>query len=163
MKKHIFILLLLLNACVMPAAVPSQTALQTRSIQTKEYLDADPKLVMRAVLDVLQDEGFVTKNAVVDLGLITASREEQIRGSLAWTFGAALAGHEPRFPTTKVIEATANVSEFGKTTRVRVSFATKVLDNRGAVMDSHAVLDAKSYQEFFGKIDKGIFIGRSGV
>ena len=44
-----------------------KTQLQTREFQTREYDTNDTKLVMKAVLNTLQDEGFVVKNAVVDL------------------------------------------------------------------------------------------------
>lgn len=53
---------------------PPQTQLQTRP-QTREYDTNDVKLVMKAVLNTLQDDGFTIKNAVVDLGLISATKE----------------------------------------------------------------------------------------
>jgi len=33
-----------------------------------------------------------------------------------------------------------------------------MMNNKGEVMDVRQIDDAKYYQEFFGKVDKGIFI-----
>jgi len=55
-----------------------QTQLQTREFQTREYDTNDVKLIMKAVLNTLQDDGFVVKNAVIDLGLLTAEKEIQL-------------------------------------------------------------------------------------
>ena len=74
-------LLLLLTAAAAlvggcrPAVQPPKTQLEVREFQTRTFDVADPKLVMKAMLNVLQDDGYVVKNAVVDLGLITASQE----------------------------------------------------------------------------------------
>ena len=56
------------------------------------------------------------------------------------------------------LESSVNVSEFGSQTKVRVNFQTKMMNNKGEVMDVRQIDDAKYYREFFGKVDKGIFI-----
>lgn len=155
---------------------PPQTQLQTRQPQTREYDTNDVKLVMKAVLNTLQDDGFTIKNAVVDLGLISATKEIDLgrtsRGSTSGNddFWASLfraaAGvdrkpqpqQEIRYEKLKQIEATLNISEFGKRTRVRASFQAKILDDKGNPMEIYPVDDLKFYQDFFMKVDKGIFI-----
>ena len=59
---------------------PPQTQLQTRQFQTREFDTNDTKLIMKAVLNVLQDDGFVVKNAVVDLGLKSPTKEINLGG-----------------------------------------------------------------------------------
>src|SRR5262245_38812131 len=54
---------------------PPQTQLQVREFQTQTFDTADSQLVMKAMFNVLQDEGYVVKNAVVPLGLMTATKE----------------------------------------------------------------------------------------
>jgi hypothetical protein len=168
----------------MPNIRPQQTQLQTRQYQTREYDTNDVKLIMKAVLNTLQDDGFVVKNAVVDLGLISAQKDIDLagggasRGSLGggidvssnnsfWeAFFGSLDGQrrrnnsglEQRSKTFKMIEVTVNVSDFGKQARVRASFQAKYLDQRGNPLDVYTVDDAKFYQDFFAKVDKGIFI-----
>jgi hypothetical protein len=43
---------------------------------------------------------------------------------------------------------------------VRVNCNLKVMNNKGEVVDVKQVDDAAFYQDFFSKVDKGIFMGR---
>ena len=152
---------------------PQKSQLEVREFQTRTFDTPDVKLVMKAMLNVLQDDGYVVKNAVVDLGLITALRENDLAPGRSGSGGADIfdvLGHngivifgsqsEPRFRKTEVIDFTGNVSEFGPQTKVRVSFQTKVLDNRGEVVEVHPIDDEKFYQDFFSRMDKGMFLQR---
>ncbi len=155
-----------------------QSQLQTRQSQTREYDTNDVKLVMKAALNTLQDDGFTIKNAVFELGLISAAKEIDLGGAGRKTsadnddfwsslFRAAAGRGQTqqspqrdfRYEKFKQIEATLNVSEFGnRQTRVRASFQAKVLDDRGNPMEVYSIDDLKFYQDFFMKIDKGVFI-----
>lgn len=157
-----------------------QSQLQVRAYQTREFDTNDVKLVMKAVLNTLQDEGFVVRNAVVDLGLITATKELQIGSGSGsdytsdyWTdvfaklFKTPVSSQnttkEVRFDKFKVIEASINVSELGTRTKVRANFVAKVLDNKGDPSEMYTVDDMKFYQDFFSKVDKGVFIEKQGL
>ncbi len=159
-----------------------QTQLQVRSYQTREFDTNDVKLVMKAVLNTLQDEGFVVKNAVIDLGLITATKELQLTGGSSsnssdyWaevfgklfrssgsTSGSSNSKSEVRFNKFKIIEASVNVSELGTRCKVRANFLAKVLDNAGNPSEVYAVDDQRFYQDFFAKVDKGVFIEKQGL
>lgn len=143
----------------MPArpAMP-HSALQIREIQTRNFETADTRLVMKAVLNALQDEGFITRNAVSDLGLITATKEEDTERQSTVLFSTLFHGRDAVWPKSSVVEATINVSEFGRATRVRVSFHQKMLDNRGGTMSVLEVDDPGMYQHFFSKVDKSVFL-----
>jgi len=136
-------------------------------------------MVMKALLNVLQDDGFIVKNAVVDLGLITAVKEIEVKDSDDFDFGVfgmGLGGGGSGFGwgvrpgwgnggpdvrrTNTVIEMSGNVSEFGKVTRVRVNFLKKTLNNLGGTEDVLQIEDPQFYRDFFSKVDKGIFIQR---
>ena len=182
MKPIIFALSCLclsLAACGNPSPpAPEPSQLDIRQAQTREYETKDSKMVMKAVLNVLQDDGFIVKNAVPELGLLTATKEEKmqpiagpgwkaslgsilIKSTIAAMSGAHGGfGDERREPTSQhgIIEASANVSEFGNVTRVRVNFERKVMDNLGGTLEVQQMLEGKYYQEFFAKVDKGIFI-----
>src|SRR5437667_3409706 len=149
-------LLLLVPACVPPA--PQRTQLEIREFQTRSYETKDTKMVMKGLLNVLQDDGFIVKNANVDLGLITATKEMDIANK--WeAFGAVLAaGENGRWKKNSIIECSGNMSDFGSQTRVRVNFQTKTLNNKGEVMSVGQINEPAFYSTFFAKVDKGIFI-----
>ncbi|HEY7535300.1 MAG TPA: hypothetical protein VH878_05085 [Thermodesulfobacteriota bacterium] len=144
-------------------AVPKKTQLQIRQFQTRIYDTKNTKMVMKALLNVLQDDGFIVKNAVVDLGLMTAEKEVDVESSGAKYFAIFFMGANASWEKSMILEATANVSEFGEQTKVRMSFQAKVLDNTGRVISVEQVQDEKYYQDFFSKVDKGIFIEKEKI
>ena len=156
---------------------PPKTQLEVREFQTRSFDTADGKLVMKAMLNVLQDDGYVVKNAVVELGLITAAKEIDVApghsgadgGVLGGLSGAVVFGgpggvvwggpqRQPAYPKTEVRDFTGNVSEFGQQTKVRVSFQRKVLDNRGDVVEVQPIDDPVFYQDFFSRMDKSLYL-----
>ena len=151
-----------------------KTQLQTRQVQTREFDTNNVKLIMKAVINVLQDDGFIVKNAQLDLGLLTAQKEidlSQSRGNSNdfWSeFFKGIDRNRSRNSTDltyskiKIVESSVNISEFGKQTKVRVNFQVKVLDNLGNPKEVYQVEDAKFYQDFFVKVDKGVFIQKQG-
>ena len=52
-----------------------QAPLELRQAQSRTFETADPRLVLKAALNVLQDQGFVIRNADAELGLVTAVME----------------------------------------------------------------------------------------
>jgi hypothetical protein len=127
---------------------------------------------MRAVLGALQDDGFMVRTADADLGLITATRESARPASEAARVGRKLAivmtyGLAALLPGPKdksaVLEATANVAAFGSETRLRISFQLKRLENGSHVKEVRTVLDGRIYQDFFAKVDKGLFLQRESL
>lgn len=152
-----------MSGCQPAPILPPRTALETREIQTRSFAVKDQKSVMKAVLDALQDEGYITRNAVVDLGLITATKETDTETRGSALFSQLLMGENAAWEKQAILEATVNVSTFGPETRVRISLHNKVLDNRGAVMSVHEVEDPLPYQQLFSKIDKSVFIQSSGI
>lgn len=138
--------------------MPARTQLEIRQMQTFLFDVKDFKLVMKAMLNVLQDEGFVVKNVHLDLGFLTSTKEVDIesRGNRLWT--AFFGTPEARWEKTCIIDATANVSEHGSQTKVRVNFQIKQLDNFGNVITVNQIQEALYYQDFFLKVSKSIFI-----
>lgn len=170
----------LLAGCV-PAAAPSRTQLEVREYQTRVVDTPDAARVLKAMLDVLQDDGYVVRNAVVDLGLITAVKEVDLApGQTAGAAGAVIGGGvivggpevggivvappvRPSVAKTEVLDFTGNVSPAGGRTRVRVSLQRKILDLNGAVMSVASVDDPAVYQDFFARMDKGLFLQGEGL
>jgi hypothetical protein len=149
-----------LAGCASSPKVPPKTQLQIREMQTRTYDVKDMKLVMKAMLNVLQDDDFIVRQANSDLGFINATKDIDLgnRGAEMFFSFNGIGMAQPAVERNAVIDCTANVSEFGKQTRVRVNFQSKVMDSRGAVSQVRTVQDEKYYQDFFSKVDKGIFL-----
>ncbi|MCX8054480.1 MAG: hypothetical protein N3A67_02290 [Ignavibacteria bacterium] len=179
MKTYSLFLLLFmlaLSSCTVISTSRQETQMtqtQIREFQTRFIDTNDVKLVMKSVLNVLQDDGYIVKNAVVDLGLVTASKEidlsnprrqkddfwEQFFLSLSNTN----ANQREVYKKIRQIEVSVNVSEFGRQTKVRANFQARELDNNGNVIKVYSVDDAKFYQDFFAKVDKGVFLQKQGL
>ena len=144
--------------CATTGVTPTKTQLQIREFQTRSYETNDVKMVMKAMLNVLQDDGFIVKNANVVLGFLTATKEVDVESKGEAFVAGLFLGAQARWKKNSIIESTANVSEFGKQCRVRVNFQVKVMDNKGGVLEVKQIEDERYYQEFFSKVDKGIFI-----
>ncbi|MCK6553401.1 hypothetical protein L6Q96_02270 [Candidatus Binatia bacterium] len=164
-----------------PVAAPPKTQLEVREYQTRLFDTADQALVMKAMFNVLQDDGFVVKNAVVELGLITAVKEIDLAPGRSGTAGSGIFGGgviiggtgpggivigpppPSGFPKTEVLDFTGNVGPAGAQTRVRVSFQRKVLDNDGNVVSVEPVGDLAAYQDFFSRMDKSLFLQKENL
>lgn len=165
MNKHIITIGIvgLLTGCAPRPSEPPPTQLQIREIQTREFATCDTKLVMKSMMNVLQDEGFIIKNAVVDLGLLSAEKNIDVENRAEAIFAAMFVGPQARWSKYQILEASANVSEFGPKTRIRINFQIKTLDNFGCPKDVITLNDPCYYQEFFEKVSKGIFIQEQDI
>lgn len=161
--RKIWILLILIISifvvgCATTGVTPQMTQLQIREFQTRTYETNDVKMIMKAMLNVLQDDGYIVKNAVMDLGLLSAEKTVDIENQGEAFLAVFFLGAAATWKKASVIECTANVSEHGSQSRVRVNFQLKVLDNKGGIREVKQIEDKKYYQDFFSKVDKGIFI-----
>lgn len=151
----LFVLLLFtMSSCASRSAPrPQKTQLQIRQMQTHVFDTQDYRLVMKAMLNVLQDEGYVVKNVDVSLGFLTATKELEERRPINWWFS-----EQPTWVNQVVIDVTANITEYEDKIRVRVNFQVKEIDNQGVVYSIRQVENPDFYQTFFSKVSKSIFI-----
>jgi hypothetical protein len=155
-----FIASIMILGCATTPATPPKTQLEIREFQTRDYDTNDTKMVMKSLLNVLQDDGYIVKVANADLGLLSATKELNIESKGEAVIMALLAGHNARWKKNSILECSGNVTEMGKVCKVRMNFQVKTLDNKGGVVDVKTVEDQVFYQSFFAKVDKGIFIGK---
>jgi hypothetical protein len=146
--------------CVSGPAAPLKTQLEIREFQTRDYDTSDMKMVMKSLLNVLQDDGYIVKVANVDLGLLSATKEINVENKGEAVIMTLLAGHNARWKKNSVIECSGNVTQMGIVCKVRMNFQVKTMDNKGGVVDVKTIDDPIFYQTFFAKVDKGIFIGK---
>ena len=156
----IFVASLMILGCATTPATPPKTQLEIREFQTRDYDTSDVKMVMKSLLNVLQDDNYIVKNANVELGLLSAAKELNVENKGQAVLLTLLAGQNARWKKNSTIECSGNVTEMGKVCKVRINFQIKTLDNKGGVVDVKTIEDPVFYQEFFAKVDKGIFIGK---
>lgn len=143
--------------CASTSPAPPKTQLEIREYQTREFDTSDSKLVMKAMLNVLQDEGFMVRQANSELGFLSAQREIEVKKTPTF-FDLLMQGKDARYEKNSIIEVTVNVSARAEKTRVRANFQLKVMDNVGAVAKVRTMSEAAYYQEFFAKVDKAVFL-----
>ena len=148
---------------------PAMTQLQIREFQTQTFDTADSQLVLKAMLNVLQDDGYVVRNAVIPLGLMTATRENDLApgrsgpspGEISNGIGSRIVTGqlEPTgYRKLEIRDFTGNVTEFGEQTKVRVSVQRKVLDSYGNVVEVKPIEDLVFYQDFFSRMAKSLYL-----
>jgi cytidylate kinase len=143
-----------------PSATPMST-LERRSFQTREFDTPDTRVVMKAMINVLQDMGFQIQNADAQLGLLTATKWANIEHSKKEIKRARK--DESVLSKSLVLETTANISEFGTQSRVRANFQERILNAEGATLAVNQIEDPQFYQTFFAQVDRGVFLQREGV
>lgn len=176
MKKVLFSIILLgLILNIAPAyakkaqgsdILNSQTQLQKRQFQTRNYDCTDKALIMKAMLNVLQDEGFIVNNANPLLGFISGSKEFDVSDKsidISKEFGTSKGSLMWKGVKVATIEATANVTEYGKETKVRINFKRKLLNVYGNAQFINEIDEENYYQDFFAKVDKAIFIQKQKI
>lgn len=154
--QAVIILALAITSCT--STKPQVTQLQIREFQTRVFEHVDQKTVIKAMLNVLQDEGFIIKQGNLDLGLLYAEKRVDVENKTEAVLAVLFLGANARWKKNSVFECSINVSEFGDGARVRANFQLRLLDNKGQLIGIEEVHHPKFYQEFFAKVDKAIFL-----
>ena len=155
--------LFVFSGCVQTPPVPQRTQLEIREFLTRTYSSNNVKMIMKAVINTLQDDGFMIRNADKELGFISASKEADVSDQTEVIIASIFAGEQARYKKNSTIECSVNISELGKQTKVRAVFQAKVVDNFGSPVNTSTIEEPGYYQNFFSKVDKGIFIENQGL
>ena len=144
---------------------PPLTQLQIREMQTRVFEEKNALAVLKEMMNVLQDDAFIVKNANAELGLIFAEKEIDLETGWSRFFGGMTThpNTSSSWQKNRIIEASANVSQFGSHTKVRVNFQRKVYDNYGRVISVIQIYDPLYYQDFFIKVHQGLFIQQAQI
>jgi hypothetical protein len=156
-------ILMVFTGCVRQTSEKPITQLEIREIQSREFDTNDTKLVMKSMMNVLQDDGYIIKNAVCELGLLNAEKSIDVEDTFAATCMVILVSPNARWSKQQILEASANVSEYGSKTRIRMNFQTKTIDNFGCPKNVETVRNPKIYQDFFDKVSKGLFLQEQDI
>ncbi len=146
--------------------ITPMTQLEKRQFQTRTYDSTDKALVMKAMLNVLQDEGFIVYNANPLLGFIYGVKDFDTSDpniDISKEFGLSKTRLNWNGVKVATIETTANVTEYGKSMRVRINFKRKLLNIYGNAQFIDDINDENYYQDFFSKVDKAIFLQKQKI
>lgn len=109
---------------------------ELRSVQTRAFDTSDRLLTLRAVVATLQDLGFMIERADATIGVVSAVKNEMRLGA---------------FSPLKI------------TVAVRAKGERQMLVRASAEFRSAMVTDPKPYQNFFGALEKAMFLAAQNV
>lgn len=176
MQRYLLVVLasVLLAGCSTPPPPPPLPVSAIRDYQTRLYNTTNTLVVMRVLMNVLQDEGYVVKMVVSEQGLLSVAKDSAIENPkdvcvkrscmamscLGGVYGIAIrkAANLDTWPQISRVEASAHVSPLGDQTKVRVSFQKKLVDNHGKDQTVEAVGDRIFYEIFYTRVDEGLFL-----
>jgi len=141
----------------------TKSQLEIRQMQTREFETTATDMVLRGRLNTLQDEGYMVRQINTEMGFFNAAMEIDDENTFGKIWCSFWWGPHGTWRENSVVECTANVTLHGQVTRVRANFVVKSMNNRGGVTKIHTVEDPEFYQDFFAKVDKGIFIEKEKI
>jgi len=158
----------------------SESALETRAMQTREYTDVSDTAILSASTAVLQDMGYAIDEIEQPLGVLSASKRADATtgikafGSLArdgvrciFTFLQACDGkHYSKLDDVQEIRLTL-VSrpqlENEDDVAVRITIQRVIWDKKGRLSEQQTITDSEVYAAFFEKMSKAVFLEQEGV
>jgi hypothetical protein len=135
--------------------------LEKREYQTRAYATADKALVMKAILNTLQDEGYIVYNANHLLGFIYGSKDFDTSDpniDISKEFGLSKSRLNLNGIKVATIDASVNVTPYGDSMRVRVNFKRKLLNTYGNAQFIDDVSEEEFYTDFYKKVDQALFL-----
>lgn len=111
---------------------PTEEQARLRSLQTRTFDVASRNQATRAVIECLQDLGFIIERANEGMGLVTAARFA-----------------EPRYSDVLAVTVTVRPQEGGR-----------VLIRINAIFNNEPVTEPKVYQNFFATLERSLILGR---
>jgi hypothetical protein len=140
----------------------SQSTLEVRSLQSREFDGRTEDEILAAAAGVLQDLGFEIEESETKLGLVVGTKDRdavqtgQVVGMVAL---ALLTGVVIPVDKNQNIRAALVCTPKGpKTQVVRVTFQRKVWNTQNQVTTVEQVVDPEIYQEFFDRLSKSVFL-----
>lgn len=157
------VLMALLAGCASSVKPPS---LALREYQTRTYEQKSNKEIFHAVLNTLQDDGFVIDVADIESGLVkgnvsgtkmNARETLQKTAFTVLTYGVFLLFTDGNIDDLETVSATITISPYGESMKVRTSFVYRRDNPDGETVEHKQITDQEVYQKFFSSIEKSIF------
>lgn len=135
------------------------TQLEKRNFQTRTYKTLNQNTILKSILNVLQDEGYIVYNVNSLLGFAYAVKDFDTTDpniDISKEFGLSKSRLNYNGVKVATLESSVNVTQYGETIRVRINFKRKLLNEYGNAQFIDDVSDAEFYDEFYSKLDKAI-------
>ena len=144
---------------------PSETYLQKRELQMRQYDTTDQVKIITSVAGVLQDLGFTLDASETEVGFVAASKKADATSG-GQVVGAVLldilvgGNNTSRCDKSQVLKASVitKPSLDGKKTVVRVTFQRVVWNMANQVSRVETLSDPIMYQKFYDSLSKAIFL-----
>lgn len=168
MKKILAILLIL--CCALPVMAKKRqneeiitplSQLEKRQFQTKTYSASDNLLAMKAILNVLQDEGFIVYNVNSLLGYIYGVKDFDTSDpnvDISKEFGLTKSRLNYNGVKVATLEVSVNITEYGEQARIRANFKRKLFNEYGNAQMIDDIDEAEFYADFYQKVDAAILL-----
>lgn len=141
--------------------ITPQTQLEKRKFQTRTYQAKDSTKVLKAVLNVLQDEGYLVYNVNSLLGYVYAVKDFDTTDpniDISKEFGLSKSRLNYNGIKVATIETSANVTQYGDILRVRINFKRKLLNEYGNAQFIDDVSESEFYDDFYKKLNTALAI-----
>jgi hypothetical protein len=158
----------------------SESALATRSMQTREYSSLDDTAILSASMAVLQDMGYAVDEVETKLGLVSASKRADATNRLE-AFSTLTADavqclvtlmlgcnrqHYNEIDDVQDIRLTlVSLPQFDRedTVAVRVTMQRMIWDKKGRLSKQETITDTEVYAAFFRKLSTAVFLEKAGL
>ena len=139
--------------------ITPQVQLEKRKFQTRTYKTKDAAQIMKAILNVLQDEGYIVYNVNSLLGFVYAVKDFDTTDhniDISKEFGFSKSRLNYNGVKVATIETSANVTQYGDILRVRINFKRKLLNEYGNAQFIDDVSESEFYDSFYEKLSTAL-------
>lgn len=133
------------------------TSQELQALQQRTYINVDSDKLMKAIINVLQDNYYFIENADSRIGFILTSKEFDNKDkhiNIKDEFGCNKTMTILHRYATARTEADISVTPINKNTNVRISFRKKVINMYNVGNKVKDILDSEYYADFFSQLDK---------
>ena len=140
--------------------------LEKRNYQSRDYAVSQKVMVMKAILNALQDDGYIIYNANPLLGFIYGVKDFDTSDTnidISKEFGLSKTRLNMNGIKVATIEVNTNITEYNDTLKVRVNFKRKLLNTYGNAQFIDDVSEEEFYQDFYKKVDQALYLMKQKV
>ena len=146
--------------------ITPMSQLQKRQYQTRILPSGNQAAIMKGVLNVLQDEGYIVYNVNSLLGFIYGVKDFDTTDpnvDISKEFGLTKSRLNYNGVKVATLEVVANVTEYPDSTRIRINFKRKLLNEYGNAQFIDDVEEAEFYEDFYNKLKTAISLQKGTV
>ena len=165
----LFVLCIALPVCAKRQSeeiITPMAQLQKRQFQTRTFSANTETSLMKGVLNVLQDEGYIVYNVNSVLGFIYGVKDFDTTDpnvDISKEFGLTKSRLSYNGVKVATLEFVANVTPYPDNTKIRINFKRKLLNEYGNAQFIDDVDDAEFYEEFYNKLDTALSLQKNGA